>query len=98
MGLVLAFQVIAIYLLAFEVKLPLPRFALAPGLEAMRKKGIEISFASMKFTLRGMILGEGVVLRTTNKDAPALTKIDQFVVYGDPWNFLKGDIVINGFD
>lgn len=98
LGLVLTFQSIAICLLIFETRIPFPDFVVTPSLEAARKKGVEISFESLKFSLKGMVFGKGVILRSENLKVPVLAKLDRLVVFVNPWSILKGKFVPNGID
>ncbi|MFP6899817.1 MAG: hypothetical protein VCA36_02670 [Opitutales bacterium] len=82
----LAFLVLA----ATETRIPLPKFALASAREAMRKKGLEIDFEEVTFTLKGTVHGEGVVLRTTNEKVLPLVAIDHVVMEVRPWDYMMG--------
>lgn len=90
LGLIFLTQLLLFVLLVTEASFPLPDFALASVKEASRRKGLDLHYESISFTLSGTLLAEEVVLRSTNVKVPPLVKIDQFVLYGKPWNLLTG--------
>ena len=63
-------QLLLLVLIVTEVRFPLPDFALASVKETGRKKGLDLQYKTISFTLSGTILAEGVILRAMNEKVP----------------------------